>query len=330
MRVLKFFGSVFFILTAVIFILPLFMSDHIEVRNSLWMQTDVKTVFRHVNSLRLWPEWSPFEWADTNLRLLYSGPETGQGSRLEWIGNRNDTQSIEVIRSEPYKLIQNVLDMKQGGHAIDEWEFFVSGDSVEVVWTLKLTELAYPFHRYFGFFSGNLIAPMQVKGLQTLKELTEDKQQLPKVEWVELEPQPAVGITKIISQEEIPEMASLLLNKLETYMRQSRQQPVADLFVLIQQSDEPDKIEFTLAYPIPEEVTESGRVRYFIRPGGKAVRASFQGKYDEKTYVYDELQKFLLDHQMPISPLTIEIWLNSKEALLNSELWHMEMFALVE
>lgn len=296
MRILKFFGAVLLVFLAVIFTLPLVMSDQAEVSRSIKIDADIRTVFRQVNSLQNWASWSPFELGDTNMVSTYSGPEQGVGNRHEWISEEMGSGSLEIQQSEAYRFIQGQLDMKDGGTALDVWHFEMVGDSVEVVWTLKMSDLKYPFHRYFGYFIESLMSPMQEKGLQKLKEVAESLPKPVPATTIEIESQPSIGIEAEALMADLGTVMQDAINELNAFMKRSRLTPSGPMFSMYYNWEQDQPIRFTVAYPIEEEVRESGKVKFFVREGGKLVQTINNGPYENAAAAYYEAEAFIADH----------------------------------
>lgn len=296
MRILKFFGTILIIFLVVIFTLPLVMSDQAEVSRSINVDADIRTVFRQVNSYQNWRRWSPFELGDTNLISTYTGPAQGVGNKHEWISEEMGSGSMELLVSEPYSFLQGKLDMKDGGTALDEWSFRLNGDSTEVVWTLKMSDLKYPFHRYFGYFIESLMAPMQEKGLQKLKEIAEQLPDPPPATIVEMASQPAIGVQQEAMMDELGLSMQNAINELNTYMKRARITAAGPMFAMYFNWDQDQAIRYIVAYPVEEEVRESGLVKYFTREGGKLVQTVNNGPYENAGAAYEEAEAFLADH----------------------------------
>jgi uncharacterized protein YndB with AHSA1/START domain len=59
-------------------------------------------VFDLLVDFHRWPEWSPWEDIDPDLRRSYSGSSSGVGAVYEWEGNRKAGQGrMEIVAAEP-------------------------------------------------------------------------------------------------------------------------------------------------------------------------------------------------------------------------------------
>ncbi|MDP3446152.1 MAG: SRPBCC family protein, partial [Ignavibacteria bacterium] len=157
MKALKFIGILLLIVVAVFFTLPLLMSDHAEVKQSIFIEAKAQTVFRQVNNLQNWRNWSPFEMGDPEMESIYEGPKSGVGCKHVWKSKEMGDGSLTILESRPYEFIQGALTMGESGTALDEWTFIEKDGGTEVTWYLKLSDLSYPFYKYFGFFAESMM-----------------------------------------------------------------------------------------------------------------------------------------------------------------------------
>jgi uncharacterized protein YndB with AHSA1/START domain len=66
-------------------------------------------IFPLINDLRLFSTWSPFE-NDPSMKKAYSGPDRGQGQRMDWNGNSQVGEgSVTILGSTPSSRIDMQL-----------------------------------------------------------------------------------------------------------------------------------------------------------------------------------------------------------------------------
>ena len=58
-----------------------------SVTRSATIAAAPEAVFPHVNELKKWAAWNPWEKIDPNMKLTYEGPEAGVGASYSWAGN---------------------------------------------------------------------------------------------------------------------------------------------------------------------------------------------------------------------------------------------------
>src|SRR5262245_38163977 len=75
------------LLVAILFGIAATRPDELRVSRSLTIPAPASAVFPHVNELKKWVAWNPFEKRDPNLKKSFTGPDSGVGAQYGWIGN---------------------------------------------------------------------------------------------------------------------------------------------------------------------------------------------------------------------------------------------------
>ncbi len=293
MRFLKLLIYGLFALLILAFAIPLFLPSSVEISQSIKIQAEARRVFRLVNDFENWKKWSPFQLDNPDIDARISGAVSGKGSQLVYKSHTAGEGKISIIESRPYSSIKMMLGMQNGGIASDEWTFEQNRDTVLVTWTLKLSELKYPFHRYFGFFSRSLMAPFQQKGLEKLREVAVQMPVLLPVDTLE---QQSFGVVLTKPADEpngITEKLASASAEVINYLSQLRVRPADGLVGLYNGMQDLPPVGPLVGYPVAEETRESGKFSYFIVPAGKVVVTSLVGSLNDRKKAYDELNLFL-------------------------------------
>lgn len=331
MRLLRMIGIIFVVLMILFFTVPLLLPDSVEISKSIEINASAQTVFRQVNNLKNWRNWSPFELGDPNLLSVYEGPEQGVGARHIWTSKEMGDGSLTILESVPYTYIKNLLDMKDGGGAIDEWIFAENADRVLVTWTLKLTDLKYPFHRYFGFFIGSLMGPMQEKGLDKLKEVSEAMIPSVPISLVEFESFPTVSIMDSAMIADLGALMQAGVSELEVFMKRSRINPEGPLFAMYYNWDDDKPVAMRVGFPVIGEIKESGRVNFMHTPSGKALKAVYAGPYESSGKAHFDIDAYILDFGYQRSPLPIlESYLVGPMQEADASKWITHIYYFIE
>src|SRR5207247_10632717 len=78
-----------------------------SVTRSVAIAAPPDAVFPHVNELKKWAVWNPWEKIDPAMKLTYEGPASGVGASYAWVGNSKAgegrmtiswSRSAEVVR----------------------------------------------------------------------------------------------------------------------------------------------------------------------------------------------------------------------------------------
>lgn len=75
------------------------MAKYDSVERSVDVAAAPAAILPLLTDFRRWPEWSPWERLDPQLRRTYSGPTSGLGATYEWSGNRQTGAGTMTIAS---------------------------------------------------------------------------------------------------------------------------------------------------------------------------------------------------------------------------------------
>jgi len=145
-----------------------------HVERSIVIDRPAAAIFPLLESPKRFNQWSPWKDIDPNVRMSYSGPESGVGAAMAWNGNskvgRGSQIITEVVADQRVKTDLNFGDM---GSAKAEWLLAPAGGGTTVRWTLDADVGNNPIGRYMGLFMDRMVGPDYERGLRQLKELAE-------------------------------------------------------------------------------------------------------------------------------------------------------------
>lgn len=110
-----------------------------SVTRSLVIAATPDVVFPHVNELKKWAGWNPWEKLDPNMKLTYDGPEAGVGASYSWVGNSDVGEGkMTITGSKPNESIQFKLEFfkPMAGVSDTEFTFKPQGNQTEVTWSM--------------------------------------------------------------------------------------------------------------------------------------------------------------------------------------------------
>jgi hypothetical protein len=116
------------------------LSNSFQVQRSLRINASADKIFPLINNMRGMNTWNPFAEADPEIKITYTGPESGKGARYQWTGNSKVGEgSIEITDvSEPSRVALR-LDMLKPleGHNTVVFTLVPSGAETEVTWAMS-------------------------------------------------------------------------------------------------------------------------------------------------------------------------------------------------
>ena len=120
------------------------LPKQVHVERSIIVERPASMMFTILNSYRYFSEWSPWAARDTNAEFIVSGPVSGVGARMSWIGDPRLVGSgwQEIVASKPYEQIEFKLDFDAQGVANTGFTFQPHGEATEITWSFdsNLTE----------------------------------------------------------------------------------------------------------------------------------------------------------------------------------------------
>ncbi|TPK93274.1 MULTISPECIES: SRPBCC family protein [unclassified Mesorhizobium] len=146
------------------------------VTRSASIKAPAEAIFPLIDDFRRWPEWSPFEKLDPNMKRTLSGAESGKGAAYAWEGNSKAGKGrMEIVNSVPSSQVALKLDFEKPFRANNTVDFSLSpaGEGTTVTWAMRG---ARPFiAKLMGLFMNfdTLIGKDFEAGLGNLKRLAE-------------------------------------------------------------------------------------------------------------------------------------------------------------
>ena len=110
------------------------------VSRSMTIKAPPDKLFAMVDSFPAWPQWSPYEKLDPNMKKTMGGSPAGVGATYAWSGNKDAGEgSMRIVRSQPPSVVEIQLEFTKPmvGHDTATFTFTPKGDSTTVTWTVR-------------------------------------------------------------------------------------------------------------------------------------------------------------------------------------------------
>ncbi len=150
--------------------------DAFRVERSTDIVASPEKIFPHINDLKSWGGWSPWEKMDPAMKKTPGGAPSGKGAVLEWDGNKDvGTGRMEILESVPSSKVLIKLDFLKPFEAHNQAEFTLTprAGSTQVTWAMYGPQ---PYMmKVMGLFCGmdKMVGGQFEKGLADLRALTE-------------------------------------------------------------------------------------------------------------------------------------------------------------
>ena len=137
--------KLFFILLALILVFVVVAAlqpADFRITRSATIAAPPATLFKHINDLHLWQEWSPWAKIDPDCKVTFEGPAAGPGAIFRWNGNDKVGQgSMTLTDSKASELVRYNLEFLKPFEAKNIAEFGLKpeGQGTVVTWTMSGT-----------------------------------------------------------------------------------------------------------------------------------------------------------------------------------------------
>src|ERR1700749_4511471 len=112
------------VVAAVVLIDAAFQPSDFSLSRTATIQSSPDKIFPLINDFHNWPQWSPWEKLDPNMKRTLSGPPNGVGTAYVWEGNsKAGAGSMEITESVPSSKIGIKLDFSKPMEGHDHTEF---------------------------------------------------------------------------------------------------------------------------------------------------------------------------------------------------------------
>lgn len=111
-----------------------------RVTRSAIVAAPPEAVFPHVNELKKWAAWNPWEKLDPNMKLTYAGPNAGVGASYSWVGNNEVGEGrMTITESNPNEVIRFKLEFFKPMAGVSDtlFTFQPQGNQTEVTWAMS-------------------------------------------------------------------------------------------------------------------------------------------------------------------------------------------------
>jgi uncharacterized protein YndB with AHSA1/START domain len=120
-------------------LLVLMQPSDFSVHREVPIKASPDQIFPHINDLKKFNAWNPWNKMDPSVSGTYTGPELGMGSSYSWVGEKVGVGTMTIVESEPHQLVKMRLDFTKPMVSTDTAEFTLtpSGDETIVAWNMN-------------------------------------------------------------------------------------------------------------------------------------------------------------------------------------------------
>ena len=168
--------AVIFGAAAVVLVLAASKPDTLQVQRSVAINAPAEKIFPLLDDFRQWPQWSPYEHRDPNMKRTFGATSKGRGATYAWDGNSDiGAGHMAITDSAPPSALAIALEFERPIRTSNAVKFTLApqGNATQVTWQMTA---AMPFiSRVFQvvFDIGKMIGDDMEAGLAKLKSAAE-------------------------------------------------------------------------------------------------------------------------------------------------------------
>lgn len=180
MRVFKyiFFALLFLIIGFYLYGL-LVLKDEVTVSRSIDIDRPASMVYKSVNSMHHFNQWSPWPRMDPDADFTFQGPEYGVGSQMTWSGNEEIGSGVQtIVETIENERVKTKTVFKSKDNAVSYTTFKLTEldpEKTQVEWIYETDSNGDILGRYVGTMLDGMLGPQYEQGLLNLKEWIESK-----------------------------------------------------------------------------------------------------------------------------------------------------------
>ncbi len=146
------------------------------ISREITINAPVEKIFPYLNNSKLAEKWGPWLEVDPSAKMVYSGPDSGIGSRASWDGGKQlGTGSATIVESVPNERVGIKLEYIKPMTMIQDSVYAVKslGGQTTVTWRVTGTNAFLSRVMCVFMDMDKMVGGMFEKGLSNLKKLME-------------------------------------------------------------------------------------------------------------------------------------------------------------
>jgi len=299
MKTLKRIFIILLALIAILIIIAYLLPRHTYIERTLLIKAPAEQIFVQVNTLKNWPNWSPWHKLDPNMEIEYFYSDKGVGAKYTWKSmNKNvGSGSLTITKSIPYDTISTEMEFMNNGKAKSDFIFITSDSGTVVKWTLN-SDLGWnPIYRYFGLMMDRMVGPDFEHGLLNLKEVITGSQNSGATGKFEIKETDILPLFTLTIRDTCS--PATISNKLEAIYKEVSETITKNGLMkagapfAIYHSYSPELFDIEAGIPVNKPAKDSGRIKAGEIKAGKAVVADYFGPYQGTGKVYSAIEEYL-------------------------------------
>jgi uncharacterized protein YndB with AHSA1/START domain len=174
MKILKRILIVFVVLITAVVLVGVVLPGTYRVERSAEIKAPPEKVYALIVDAKAWQKWTVWNQRDPNMKMTYSGAESGVGAKWAWESKTEGTGNMEFVRADPSKMLEYKLYFPEfKSTSTGALTLTPTAGGTKVSWTNNGEMDMKPIGGYFAMLMDGMVGPDFEAGLKNLKALAE-------------------------------------------------------------------------------------------------------------------------------------------------------------
>ncbi len=326
MKTLKVIGIILLVLLVLLLIVGFFLPKDIRVQQSVSIETKANIIYKQVNILNNWQNWTPFTSLDESMSYTNEGPKMGVGAIQKWTAESGNG-AMEIVETLPYTQIHFLLDFEgEEERTPMYWTFNEDGDFTMVTWVMEVADLSYPLERYQGLFMKSFMKKVFMDGLTDLKIVCETLPALPSIKLEKMDEFYGLAIYDSAYYDKIADKMGASFGEVMAYLNKQKIQPTGAPFTVYQSWDIEKPFLMNLGLPVSELKKGKGRIQPITFKAGDVAVGCHYGSYDKTGDTHMAIMEYMEEHGLEANGAPWESYVTDPGSESDTSKWLTKIY----
>ena len=310
------------------------LKDDVTVSRDIIIDRPAKVVYKTINSMHNFNQWSPWPKMDPDAEFTFQGPERGVDSQMTWSGNQSIGSGVQtIVETVENKYVKTKTIFKSKDNAVSYTTYRltpVGDDKTQVEWIYETNFDGDIIGRYVGSMLDGMLGPQYEQGLQNLKQVIES-QPVYDFSAVSEEVTNSQNILFIpieaANQSEISQRLNTAYSQLKMFMERNQLEAATPPMAIYHQvgGDVTGgfgswRIDAAIGVNVSGLSGVTGELQLGQLSGGQVVKFEQTGSYNQAEKSYELIDAYLEEHELTANGAPWEVYLNNPSEVPEAEL----------
>ncbi|MFZ3000769.1 MAG: SRPBCC family protein [Undibacterium umbellatum] len=176
MKIIKWSAGILVTAIALILAIAYSLPNEYKVSRSVLIRSTPAVLYPLIATPKEWKNWSVWNQRDPNMKMEFSGPESGSNAAWEWKSESQGNGGMKLTHAGPNRLIEYELHFEgMGKPSTGSFTLEAEPNGTKVTWNMQGSSEGNFMMKLFAPFMDKMVGPDFEAGLSNLKKLAEKK-----------------------------------------------------------------------------------------------------------------------------------------------------------